>query len=503
MSLATVLSRAQNGLKAPRVRVEVHVSGGLPAFTIVGLAETAVRESRDRVRAAIQNAGLEFPQRRITVNLAPADFPKEGGRFDLAIAVGILSATAQLPADSASEIEFYGELSLGGELRRVPGLFPALLHSRRDDRRLIVPRDNSAEAALVPGIEVGVAQHLLDVCRTLSGGSALPTPARLDAAAQPAAPDLADVAGQTRARRALEIAAAGGHNLMLIGLPGTGKSMLAARLPGLLPPLSEADALEVAAIASLTRQGFDPRLWRVRPFRSPHHTASTASLVGGGARPRPGEVSLAHRGVLFLDELPEFGRSALEALREPMETGRVCLARAAHRAEFPARCQLVAAMNPCPCGYLGDPGGRCHCSREQVRRYRARISGPLLDRIDLQVEMAPVSAAELLPGRSQGEASAPVRERVRCARRRQWERGRCLNAELDAAQTERYCEPDREGRRLLSHALDRFALSARAAHRVLRVARSIADLAGAPGTRSADIAEALALRTLELKRAAW
>ena len=435
MSLATVFSRAQCGLRAPLVRVEVHVSGGLPAFTIVGLAETAVRESRDRVRAAIQNAGLEFPQRRITVNLAPADLPKEGGRFDLAVAIGILSATAQVPPHNTADVEFYGELSLGGDLRRVPDLFPSLLQSRGRRRRLVVPRGNSAEAALVPGLEVEVATHLLDVCRSLCGGAALEPPARCDDGELPVEADLADVAGQVQARRALEIAAAGGHNLMLVGLPGTGKSMLATRLSSLLPRLDEAEALEVAAIASLTRQGFDPRRWRARPFRSPHHTASTAALVGGGAAPRPGEVSLAHCGVLFMDELPEFGRAALEALREPLETGQVCLARAARRAEYPARCQLVAAMNPCPCGYLGDPAGRCHCSLEQVRRYRGRISGPLLDRIDLQVEMAPVAADELLSGRSLGESSAPVRERVARARRRQFARGTRLNAMLDAAQT--------------------------------------------------------------------
>lgn len=502
MSLATVLSRAQNGLKAPQVRVEVHVSGGLPAFTIVGLAETAVRESRDRVRAAIQNAGLEFPQRRITVNLAPADLPKEGGRFDLAVAIGILSATAQVPPQKTADVEFYGELSLGGELRRVPDLFPALLQSRRRDRRLVVPRGNSAEAALVPRIRVEVAAHLLDVCRSLCGGDPLEPPLRSDDPEPGVEADLADIAGQVQARRALEIAAAGGHNLMLVGLPGTGKSMLATRLPALLPRLDEAEALEVAAIASLTRQGFDPRRWRARPFRSPHHTASTAALVGGGAAPRPGEVSLAHRGVLFLDELPEFGRAALEALREPLETGQVCLARAAHRAEYPARCQLVAAMNPCPCGYLGDPGGRCHCSRDQVRRYRGRISGPLLDRIDLQVEMAPVSADELLSGCSHGEPTAPVRERVALARRRQIRRGGRLNTALDVAGTARFCEPDRVGRRLLAQALDRFGLSARAAHRVLRVARTIADLAGARDCRRDDVAEALALRALELKRPA-
>jgi len=502
VSLATVFSRAQNGLQAPQVRVEVHVAGGLPAFTIVGLAETAVRESRDRVRAAIQNAGLEFPQRRITVNLAPADLPKEGGRFDLAVAIGILSATAQVPAQKTADVEFYGELSLGGELRRVPDLFPALLQSRRGGRRLVVPRGNSAEAALVPRIRVEVAEHLLDVCRSLCGGDPLEPPLRCTDTEPGVEADLADIAGQVQARRALEIAAAGGHNLMFVGLPGTGKSMLATRLPGLLPRLGEAEALEVAAIAALTRPGFDPRRWRARPFRSPHHTASTAALIGGGAAPRPGEVSLAHRGVLFLDEMPEFGRAALEALREPLETGQVCLARAAHRAEYPAQCQLVAAMNPCPCGYLGDPAGRCHCSLEQVRRYRGRISGPLLDRIDLQVEMAPVSAEELLSHRSCGESSGAVRQRVVRARRRQLERCTRLNARLDAAQTGLFCEPGTAGRRLLTQALDRFGLSARAAHRVLRVARTIADLAGSRDCGRADIAEALALRALELKRPA-
>jgi magnesium chelatase family protein len=420
MSLATVFSRAQCGLEAPLVSVEVHLANGLPSLSIVGLPEAAVKESKDRVRAALTNCGFEFPSdRRITVNLAPADLPKEGGRFDLAIALGILAASGQVPRDTLAGYELLGELSLGGELRPVHGVLPAVLQAREAGRALILPEANGAEAALVRGAACLTAPHLLSVCGAFNGhdGQSLKQPvitAQRQDAAHP--PDLAEVRGQAQARRALEVAAAGGHSLLMIGPPGSGKSMLAARLPGILPPLTEAEALEVAAIASISPQGFDPaRHWGRRPVRAPHHTASGIALVGGGSLPRPGEITLAHHGVLFLDELPEFSRAVLEVLREPLETGRITISRAARQAEFPARFQLVAAMNPCPCGWLGDPSGRCRCSAEQVQRYRARISGPLLDRIDLHVQVVyrsapcshPIPHRSANPARACGPGSAP------------------------------------------------------------------------------------------------
>jgi magnesium chelatase family protein len=503
MPLATVLSRGLQALQAPLVRVEVDASGGLPSFSIVGLPEAAVRESKDRVRAALANCGYSLPPGHITVNLAPADVPKEGGRFDLPIAIGILQASAQLPPGAVARCEFYGELSLGGELRPVRGLLPTVLNAHRAGHSAILPHGNLAEAQLARGAELRAARHLREVCAHLRGLERLPLiPPRPESAelnpdgGWTPDVDLADVAGQPQARRALEIAGAGSHSLLLIGPPGAGKSMLAQRLIGLLPPLEESEALESAAVHSLTGRPLLTGEWRRRPFRSPHHTASSAALIGGGGGLRPGEVSLAHHGVLFLDELPEFPRAVLEVLREPLETGVVCISRAARQAEFPARFQLVAAMNPCPCGYLGDDSQRCRCPAERVHAYRARVSGPLLDRIDLQVEV-PRVPAQLLAGAATGEASAVVAARIAAARARQRARQGVLNADLSPAATRRHCAIDGHAARLLDAATHRFGLSARGHARLRRLARTIADLAGAELIDAPHIAEAIALRTLD------
>ncbi len=492
MSLAVVHTRARLGIDAPPVRVEVHLSGGLPSFNIVGLPETAVRESRDRVRAAIANSGFRNPQRRITVSLAPADLPKDGGRFDLPIALGILIASNQIRVDDLNGREFLGELSLAGEVRGVAGCLPAMLAARDAGRTLVLPADNADEAGLVSEADCRLADDLAGVAAALAGRAELPEPAPVRCDRPPPEADLADVRGQARARRALEIAAAGGHNVLMIGPPGTGKTLLASRLPGILPPMTEAEALETAAIGSVCGRPLDPARWRRRPFRSPHHTASGVALVGGGTRPRPGEISLAHHGVLFLDELPEFDRKVLEVLREPLESGRIVISRAALQAEFPARFQLVAAMNPCPCGYAGDESGRCRCSPDQIERYRARVSGPLLDRIDLHVEVPRQAFGKLPPG----EDSATVRARVDAARGRQQRRAG-LNASLGVAGVRRHCALDVRGEKLLESACERLALSARAHQRILKVARTVADLDGAERIGSAHLAEAVGFRQLD------
>lgn len=501
MGLATVYSRAQTGIEAPAVHVEVNLAGGLPALSIVGLPETEVKESKDRVRAAIGNSGYRFPTRRITVNLAPADLPKGGGRFDLAIALGILAAAGQIPAERLANHEFLGELSLSGELRPVRGALPAARHAGRAGRSLVLPEANAAEAALAGEGVALPAGHLAQVCSALTGRSALaaaPVPATRGA--EPGgAPDLSDVRGQHQAKRALEIAAAGGHSLLMVGPPGSGKTMLASRLPGILPPMSDDEALEAAAVASVTGGDFDPSLWGRRPFRAPHHTASGVALVGGGAGPHPGEITLAHRGVLFLDELPEFNRKVLEVLREPLESGRITISRAARRADFPACFQLIAAMNPCPCGYLGDASGRCHCSPDQVARYRRRISGPLLDRIDMHVPVNRVSRRRLLgdePGPAP-ESAERVRASVVRARERAHDRQGRPNALLDPPSIEANCRLDGSARGVLEQAMDRLGLSARAYHRILRVARTMADLADADAVRAAHVAEAVRFRDLD------
>ncbi len=495
MSLATLHSRALVGLQALPVSVEVHLAAGLPSFTLVGLADTEVKEARERVRAALTSAGLRFPHdRRITVNLAPADLPKEGARFDLPIALGLLAASGQIDPAALDAWEWAGELSLSGSLRGVRGALAQALAARGGPRGLVLPPGSAAEAALVPDLAVREARHLLDVVAALQldGAIPLPTPSHEAAAALPSGPDLADVRGQAGAKRALEIAAAGMHNLLFEGPPGTGKSMLAARLPGLLPPLGADDALEAAAVRSL-QPGFDPRTWAQRPYRSPHHSASSVALVGGGSPPRPGEISMAHQGVLFLDELPEFPRAALEALREPLETGRVQIARAARSSEFPARFQLIAAMNPCPCGHLGNPLRACRCGPEAVSRYRARLSGPLLDRIDLAVAVPVLPPAEL-DAAPTGERSAAVAERVAQARARAQARQGRANALLEAAELDAHAPLEPAARALLQQAATKLAWSGRAYHRVLRVARTIADLAGRDALDTAAVAEAIQLR---------
>jgi len=501
MSLAVVHSRALAGIDAPPVTVEVHLSNGLPGLSIVGLPETEVKESRDRVRSALLTAKFEFPMRRITVNLAPADLPKEGGRFDLPIALGILAASGQIPCSALKDIEFIGELALTGQLRGVRGALTAALAARAARRALLLPAANADEAVLADSANVYAAVHLLDVTAHLHGAALLPAHRLVVLPVEDSGPDLREVRGQQNAKRALEIAAAGGHSLLLIGPPGTGKTMLASRLPGILPRMTDAEALEAAAVQSVSHQGFSLARWKKRPFRAPHHTASGVALVGGGGNPMPGEISLAHHGVLFLDELPEFDRRVLEVLREPLESGSITISRAARQADFPARFQLVAAMNPCPCGYLGAANGRCRCTAEQVRSYRARVSGPLLDRIDLHVEVPAVPHADLLsPGGDDGEASALVQARVQAARGRQQQRSGMANFQLGSNQIKQVCALNDDNRRLLELAMQRLSLSARAAHRILKVARTIADLEDAALIGSVHLSEAIQYRSLDRGR---
>lgn len=490
MALAIAHSRGLDGLNAPPVTVEVHLASGLPSFALVGLPDTEVKEARDRVRAAIVNSGFEFPQKRITVNLAPADLPKESGRFDLPIAVGILAASGQIPPKPLAEHEFAGELSLSGELRPVRGALAMALQA--DNRCFVLPAESAGEAMLAGNAGVLAARSLLEVCAHLSGQGVLPTPPAVDTENHPNFADLADVRGQTRAKRALEIAAAGQHSLMMVGPPGSGKSMLAARLPGLMPPLDHEAAKASAAVQSLVGH-FRPETFRLRPYRSPHHTSTAPALVGGGNPPRPGEISLAHQGILFLDELPEFDRKVLETLREPLETGRIHIARAARHAEFPAEFQLIAAMNPCPCGHHGSSDGRCRCTPEQVARYRGKLSGPFLDRIDLIIEV-PALPADALASKTDGETSATVRERVTEATARQRERQGKPNARLTTQEIDTLCAPDEAGNRLLQQATAQLDLSARAWHRILKVARTIADLAGEEAIRAPHVAEAIQYR---------
>jgi magnesium chelatase family protein len=518
MSLAVVKSRAPAAGRAPEVTVEVHLANGLPSFSIVGLPDLEVRESRERVRAALQNCGLDFPVRRITVNLAPADLPKESGRFDLPIALGILAASGQVPVESLAHREFAGELSLTGALRPMRGAFAMAcgtarsaaassagvegMHPSHRNPELYLPAASAAEAALVPGVDVFGAADLPSLCAHLSGEA----DARLSpvaaapagtGAAPAAAPDMADVIGQRGARRALEVAAAGGHHVLMVGPPGAGKSMLAARLPGLLPPMTDDEALTSAALLSASLSGFSPAQWRRRPFRAPHHSSSAAALVGGRNPPRPGEITLAHLGVLFLDELPEFDRHVLETLREPLEAGRITISRAAWQADFPAACQLIAAMNPCPCGWRGDPNGRCRCTPEIAARYMRKLSGPLLDRIDIQLEIPALSPAELSARVAEtGEPSAAIAARVEQARARQITRQGKTNRELDGREVDEVCRPDNAGESLLREAGERFGWSARAYYRVLKVARTIADLAGTDMPNASQVAEAVQYRRL-------
>ena len=499
MNLAVLYSRALNGMGAPEVVVEVHLANGLPSFTIVGLPEAEVKESKDRVRAAIQTSNFDFPARRITVNLAPADLPKESGRYDLPIALGILAASGQIPADSLERYEIAGELALTGDLRPIRGALAMTYHmqhqSESKKRAFILPQNSAKEASMVSGAVVYPASSLLEVCAHLSNKTVI-TPHALDTATSPLPyPNLNEVKGQLQAKRALEIAAAGKHSLLLTGPPGTGKSMLAARFPSILPSMTEQEALESAAIQSLTG-AYKLENWRRRVFRAPHHTASGVALVGGGSVPRPGEISLAHHGVLFLDELPEFDRKVLEVLREPLESGHITISRAARQADFPAKFQLIAAMNPCPCGFSGHFNNKCRCTPDQISRYKSKISGPLLDRIDMSIEVPALKEAELIEN-TDSESSDVVQKRVEQARHIQLERQAKPNAELSTKEIETYCQPDAAGQALLKHAITRMQLSARAYHRILKLARTIADVAGEADILSNHIAEAIQYRRSE------
>ena len=495
---ARCFCRARLGIQAPLVSVETHITTSDSAsFNIVGLPETAVRESRDRVRSAIINSGYKFPYDRITVNLAPADLPKEGGRFDLAIAASILAASGQLQSEQLEYYELVAELSLNGELRKVVGILPAAIQAQQLRHLLIVAHDNASEAMLVDEMRAHAATNLLEVCAHLNQELELPLATRAESPPVDSIElDISDIRGQAQAKRALTIAATGGHNMLMVGPPGSGKSMLAARLAGILPTMSRSEALEAAAVHSVAGQ--DLKLLAQRPFRSPHHSASAVALIGGSSSLKPGEISLAHHGVLFLDELTEFERRVLENLREPMESGEVVIARAAGSVRYPARFQLIAALNPCPCGHFGSSSKQCSCSSEQIKRYQMRISGPLLDRIDLVVNVREIASAEMLQQQSEGATSAEIRASVAAARARQIQRQGKSNSHLGAKETERFCAPSAAQKNMLSQAISKLALSMRAYHRVLRLARSIADLEANDSISDGHIREAIAYRRSDL-----
>ena len=496
MNLATVFSRAQSGMDAPLVTVEVHLLNGLPGLSIVGLPEAAVKESKDRVRSALTNSGYQFPTRRITVNLAPADLPKEGGRFDLPIALGILAASDQLPQERLHEFEFMGELSLGGQLRNVHGALPASVAAGKKSRTIVVPIDNGSEALLAKRTTVLACNSLLEICAHLSGRERLPFyTTEIPVSHSTEMLDLNDVRGQHRAKRALEVAAAGGHNMLMVGSPGSGKTMLARRLAGILPRLSEQEAVESATIYSISHGGFDHQRWGIRPFRAPHHTASGVALVGGGSHPMPGEISLAHNGVLFLDELTEFDRRVLEVLREPLETGYIAISRAARQVQFPANFQLIAAMNPCMQGCDIDINGGCACTPEQIRRYRARISAPFLDRIDIHIDVPRVPKEQLrLHKDHHAESSRDVRKRVTSTRQHQINRQQKLNTHMTNKEIERLCLLNHECEALMDQAFEQLGLSARGYHRTLKLARTIADLEDSKMIQTNHLSEAIGYR---------